>query len=106
MAEPGGIEVLRYRDTSHLDPISSLSNTDQIPVYDVSQNTTRAATIAQVLALVSGVDGGATSTFNIITDLQFDDPDYQFKSRSITIENGVITDVGDESDWTDIPAAP
>jgi hypothetical protein len=49
-----------------------------------------------------GGGGGATGSVEVVTDIQFDyeADELQHKTRTLTIVNGLITVIGEETDWT------
>jgi len=51
-----------------------------------------------------GANVGQTSTHDVITALQFSGTTLQYKKRTLTYTGGIITTVGDESDWIDVPS--
>jgi len=49
----------------------------------------------------SGVAAGATGTFSQVCDIRMNETQLQKKTRMITVSGGIITIIGNESDWSD-----
>ncbi len=49
----------------------------------------------------NGTDGD-TITFQVVTDTKTAGPNVQIRTRDITVQGGIITDVSDEGDWQTI----
>lgn len=68
--------------------------------YDDSEETDdHAARIGDL----SGFGGGDDGTINFVVGLQFNVTVLEYKYRTITIANGVITSISAESSWTTVP---
>jgi len=46
---------------------------------------------------------GQTATFTVVVDLQDDAGTYKYKDRSVELNGGIVTDLGDVSDWKTFP---
>jgi len=53
-------------------------------------------------AVLKGELGVQVFDLQVVTDMQNDSGTYQKKTRNIGIVNGIITVIGDETDWVDL----
>ena len=78
----------------------AVGSTTTIPTTDgdlEASGTVRANTAFNF----NGTDGD-TITFQVVTDTKTAGPNVQIRTRDITVQGGIITDVSDEGDWQTI----
>jgi hypothetical protein len=97
----GSLEAHTHTESN----ITDLDHTDTVAVHDddFSSNGVMIRTGSGVYTNVLGED--TNTSFNVVVDIQAGGAGgigFQFKTRAITIDDGVITDVGNESGWSDI----
>ena len=89
-----------FKNIPSMDAISAVEDGDSFGMYDVSSTAERKATVAQVKARI--LNGGQTTSYTVVSDLNKVGSMLQKKTRLITLEAGIVTSVGDESAWIDV----
>ena len=77
--------------------------TDLNTNFDVIDTAMKAN--ADAIATKASKATGVSGTLTMVTSVQFDSANskYQVKTRDITVTDGVITVIGAESAWADVP---
>lgn len=94
------IRTFVFKDIPSLTAIDAVADTDSFGMYDLSNTNPRKASVSQVKARI--LNGGVTSDYTVVTDLNKAGSMLQKKTRLITMTNGLVTTIGDESDWIDV----